>query len=98
MRRMRNSWGSAPMSIQGKEQRVALYARRPSPPPVLFSQATGSGRFDPFTMPSAIVRCLRILAGLDRQFRARLHAGYSLAASLRFKPVHAAAREFKTAS
>jgi hypothetical protein len=43
-------------------------------------------------------RYLRKADGSDRQFGARLHAGYSFATSLRFKPVYACVRRFKNRS
>jgi hypothetical protein len=50
------------------------------------------------TKLSANDRYLRKADGSNRQFRARLHAGYSFATSLRFKPVYACLRRFKNRS
>jgi hypothetical protein len=54
--------------------------------------------FDPCAKPSANDCYLRKADGSDRQFGARLHAGYSFATSLRFKPVYACVGRFKNRS
>jgi hypothetical protein len=52
----------------------------------------------PFDKASGNDSYLRKADGSDRQFGARLHAGYSFATSLRFKTVYACVRRFKNRS
>ena len=56
------------------------------------------GRPTPFVTLAGDDRYVRKADGSNRQFRARLHAGYSFATSLRFKPVYACLRRFKNRS